>query len=103
MGNRSPNCSQPGAILEDDILSPMGWGKLAFGLVPGGDAGRILAELPSLMEWDLKAFKTGGEVLCPLPGQLLQEGGPSHPSRGRHLWGGQNKGWSQQNEDFRGP
>lgn len=78
------------------VLSPMGWGKLAFVLVPGGDAGRILAELPlpdpSPTGWDLKALKTGGEMLCPLPGQLPQEGVPPHPGRGSRLGSGQNKG-----------
>lgn len=46
----------------------------------------ILPHNPSPRAWDLKALKAGREVLCSLPGQLPQEGGPPHASR-ESTWG----------------
>lgn len=68
---------------------------------------RTVAEPPlpdaSPRGWDLQAWEAGREVLCPLPGQLPQEGGTPRPSRGRCLGNGQNQGRGQQSGNFGRP
>lgn len=112
VGSCSSNCSLPEAIMEDDSPLPHGGGgswPLAWSHVElqAESLPRTVAELPLLdpspRGWALKALKAGKEMLCPLPGQLPQDGGPLHSSKGRHLGSGQNKGWGQQSGDFRRP
>lgn len=79
----------PSAGSQGWVLSPVGVGKLAFGLVPGGDQAeslpRTVAELPFL---DLKALETGQAVLCSLPGHLPPGGWltPSQQGEGLEDW-----------------
>lgn len=75
-------------------LIPVGVGKPAFSLIPGGAVGGTLAKdsgrtpLPdaSPRGWDLQAWEAGREVLCPSQGSCLRRAAHPVPA-GEGAWG----------------